>query len=188
MPERPVPTSRPRPSPARIVHPSRNQAVPAPNSAAIPSAILDAENAKLLRSRRYKLGAVAFVIVAVASSLFGAQIKTSMQEYRWRERVKKEAAEASLKVTDSLSKEPTDGTSMLLTAGTPIDKAAPPTMLDNRIQSDQEIARQVAFLEDRRALLIRQRGQILGKFERLRERQARQTGVEERRAGSGIDR
>lgn len=133
--------------------------------------------------RRKKLVyAIGFGVVVVAGSILGARLKETRQEYARR----KELDEAAKRLAEStvageLKAVPSGVTT---TTGERDDTHAIASTLGAVPRGrayDVDVARQITLLEDRKALLNRQKGIVEQKIVRLRERTARRQEMEARR-------
>lgn len=130
---------------------------------------------KLIRNRKLKVRAVAVGVGVVCCALFGAQLKTTIQEIY-----------ASKKITDTAS-------DYMKEAGTvpPAELRETSQQIPSEVQQPHqsqaakqsrgiafEVARRIASLEDRKALLNRQKQTLEAKIEMLRERRAKKVELE----------
>ncbi|KAJ9658226.1 hypothetical protein H2198_003799 [Neophaeococcomyces mojaviensis] len=171
---RPVLTTASRPPPKRL--PPRSPIRPTKSS----SPEVDAEvTSTLIRKRKPIVYAVGFAVVTVAGAIFGAQIKNVKQESEKRRQIEAAAEE--------LSAAPAAATVLQL-QDRPTPSADEQTLQPQYSQNQHtpytvDTARQISLLEDRKALLKRQRMNLERKIEKLKERKARKEEMEARRAG-----
>lgn len=138
--------------------------------------------------RRKKLVyAIGFGVIVVAGSILGARLKETRQEFSRR----KELEEAARKLAESTTVGNVKEDSLATVAQSNVQAgkieaaAALPTItIQKSAGYDVDIARQITLLEDRKALLNRQRNNIEQKIQRLRERTARREAMEARRPSS----
>lgn len=126
--------------------------------------------------RRKKLiGAVAFAVVTIAGTLLGARLKESWQEYS---RIK-ELEEAAKKLAESTPPSITTNEPATLEAEDSQSEQTKGTDVPQSVTQQSksaysvDVARQIALLEDRKAILNRQKLNLEQKIQRLRARQAK---------------
>ena len=145
----------------------------------------------LIKKRKYGVRAVGVTVVVVCCTLIGSQLKTSKQEKDKLREIERAAEELAL---DSAPAEKPTLLHEELQAATPAlpaqkshagDAIARPT---HGSQLSLDITKQIALLEDRKAILNRQRGNIEAKIDMLRDRRARKEEMEARRSGTGLQR
>lgn len=128
----------------------------------------------------------------VAGSIGGARLKEIRQEYARRSELEEAArklAESAV-ITGNAKEESLTATvaSAVQASRTEAANTSPATV-QKSVGYDVDVARQITLLEDRKALLNRQRNAIEQKIQRLRERTARREEMESRRPQSAqVDR
>lgn len=179
------------------------RAQPPNSSTAVPESALRATEAEtsaaesqllsLVRKRKFKVRAVGITVLVAASALLGAQIKSVKQETDRAKQLDASAREA-VTGTDSVVEDDAQNALPALQdrtytqAESGQDIAGPITRSAKGSPYSVDVARQVALLEDRKALLNREKTNLEAKIEMLRERRARKEEMEARRAGSGLNR
>lgn len=132
--------------------------------------------------RRKKLvSAIAFGVVVVAGSILGARIKESRQEYAKLQEIE----EAAKRLAEATAAAAVAGTK-IQESTTPQNKPSEPISVTQAVAQQSpvynvDIARQITLLEDRKAILNRQKANYEQKIQRLRERQVRKQEMEARR-------
>lgn len=123
----------------------------------------------------------------VAGSILGARLKETRQEFARR----KELEEAARKLAESTVVGENKDDALGITAPTivqdrknEVTDASLPAMIPKGAGYGVDVARQITLLEDRKALLNRQKNNIEQKIRRLRERTARREEMEARRPSS----
>lgn len=197
--EPPYPAGRPPLPQSRPIR----RAQPPNSSTTVPESTVRAAKAEasaaesqlltLVRKRKFKVRAIGITVLVAASAILGAQIKSVKQE---TDKARQLDASARQAVTgagspneDAMSKvSPAAQDITQIQAGGGQDTVKPRTRSATGSPYSVDVARQITLLEDRKALLNREKTNIEAKIEVLRERRARKAEMEARRAGSGFDR
>lgn len=195
-----MPISSPRPPPpiARIrPRIPRSSSVPnsTPSTPAVDTQAAAQESylQSLIRRRKFLVRAVAVSVLVASCAILGAQLKSTKQEVDERKKIA-DAAQGLLAEPEKFAQKELESsaTPVLSTPGKLQASTTPQnsTQINGAIsrQRSLEIAKQIALLEDRKALLDRQRRTFEAKIEMLRERRAKKEEMEARRAGQDLER
>lgn len=190
VPAGPRPKLPPRATPIRPLR--LPQAIPQPSVESIEAQqASEASNTRTLWEkiiRRKKLVyAIAFGVVVVAGSIGGARLKEIRQEYARRSELEEAArklAESAVITGDAKEESLTATVASAVQASRTEAANTSPATVQKSVGYDVDVARQITLLEDRKALLNRQRNTIEQKIQRLRERTARRQEMESRRPQS----
>lgn len=136
--------------------------------------------------RKKAVYAIGFGIVVVAGTILGARLKETKQQLARRQ----ELEEAARKLAESSAADGVKEDDLGLVASTAVQAgkieaaAEQPSPVQRGAGYNVDVARQITLLEDRKALLNRQKNNIEQKIQRLRERTARREEMEARRPSS----
>lgn len=182
-----VPRARPLPLPPHLRHPRIPQVPPTARvEFSEGQQASEAANTRTLWEtiiRRKKLvSAIAFGIVVVAGSILGARLKETRQEFGRRKELEEAARRlAEPTVTSGGTDESkTQASNVMHSNESELSSISQAAVLKGAVY-DVDVARQIAVLEDRKALLNRQKTNVEQKIARLRERTARREEMEARR-------
>jgi len=117
-------------------------------------------------------------VVTVAGAIFGAQLKNTKQEHDKRKVIEAAAEELATTAFSTPSLQLQKQKAESVTAGQSLKPSAA-----QRSHYTVDVAKQIALLEDRKALLNRQRLTLEGKIVKLKERRVKKAQMEARRAG-----
>lgn len=173
-----IPGAAPPPlnSPPPRLRPARNARSDAPKSALAQAQHVVEEMKAKQKMGRWRIGILAAgaVGILVTGSIFGAQLKEARQEQRRRDEIEV-AAQGVLQESA-----PTDQ-NVPVVAGAAAPQGVARSSDSAPSKQAMDIARQIALLEDRKALVLREKKRFEDKIHMLQERQAQQAEEAARR-------
>lgn len=184
----------PSPSPVGRARPVVQQATPGSvvKTSEVDKIAAEAQESNIIRRRKYIVWAVGAAVFTVACTFLGARLKEFKQESDRMEGIEAAAKELRAGVVvgeeQILQTEPADSRRLEEVEKQNNTETVGMSPLAESTQNSPysiDIARQVALLEDRKALLNRHKMTLESKIQMLRERQARKAEIDARRPTQG---